>query len=80
MSRPAILFPLFAEMETLEGVGPKTAKLFAQMGVQRPRDLLFTLPHAVIDRRLRPTIKGAALPATVTVAVTVEAHLPPRRK
>ena len=80
MSRPAILFPLFAELETLEGVGPKTAKLFAQMGAERPRDLLFTLPHAVIDRRLRPTIRGAVLPGTVTVEVTVGAHVPPRRK
>lgn len=80
MSRPAILFPLFAELETLEGVGPKTAKLFAQMGVERPRDLVFTLPYAVIDRRLRPTIRGAALPGTVTVEVTVGAHVPPHRK
>lgn len=80
MSRPPILFPLFAELETLEGVGPKSAKLFAQMGVERPRDLLFTLPYAVIDRRLRPTIRGVALPATVTVEVTVGAHVAPRRK
>lgn len=80
MSRPAILFPLFAELETLEGVGPKTARLFAQMGVERPRDLLFMLPYAVIDRRLRPTIRGAVLPGTVTVEVTVGAHVPPRRK
>jgi ATP-dependent DNA helicase RecG len=80
MSRPAILFPLFAGLETLEGVGPKSAKLFVQIGVERPRDLLFTLPHAVIDRRLRPTIRGATLPGTVTVEVTVGAHVAPRRK
>ncbi|MCB2115954.1 MAG: ATP-dependent DNA helicase RecG [Rhodobacteraceae bacterium] len=80
MSRPAVLYPLFAELETLEGVGPKSAKLFAQMGVERPRDLLFTLPYAVVDRRLRPTIKGAVLPGTVTVEVIVGAHHPPRRR
>ena len=80
MSRPAVLFPLFAELETLDGVGPKTAKHFAQLGVERPRDLLFTLPYAVIDRRPRKTIKGVALPATVTVEVEVGAHVPPRRK
>ena len=67
--RPPVLFPLFAGLETLPGVGPKSAKLFAQIGVERPRDLLFTLPHAVIDRRLRPTIRGAVLPGTVTVEV-----------
>ncbi|MCV2873316.1 ATP-dependent DNA helicase RecG [Defluviimonas sp. WL0050] len=80
MSRPAVLFPLFAELETLDGVGPKTAKHFAQLEVERPRDLLFTLPYAVIDRRPRKTIKGAALPSTVTVEVEVGAHVPPRRK
>ena len=80
MSRPAVLFPLFAELETLDGVGPKTAKHFAQLGVERPRDLLLTLPYAVIDRRPRKTIKGAALPSTVTVEVEVGAHVPPRRK
>ena len=26
MSRPPILFPLFAELETLPGIGPKAAK------------------------------------------------------
>ena len=42
--RPEILFPLFAGLETLDGVGPKTARTFAQMDVEKPRDLLFTLP------------------------------------
>ena len=73
MSRPASLFPLFAEMETLDGVGAKTAKLFAQLGVERPRDLLFTLPYAGVDRRLRTSIRDVVLPATVTVEVTVGA-------
>ncbi|GAB4386955.1 ATP-dependent DNA helicase RecG [Albidovulum sp.] len=80
MSRPPVLFPLFAGLETLPGVGAKTARHFAQMGVERPRDLLFTLPHGVIDRRRRATIRGLALPATATVEVEIGAHLPPRRK
>ncbi len=41
MSRPEILFPLFAELETLEGVGPKTAQAFGGLGVEKPKDLLF---------------------------------------
>jgi ATP-dependent DNA helicase RecG len=80
MSRPAILFPLFAEVETLEGVGPKSAKLLAQMGIEKPRDLVFTLPYAMVDRRRRATINGAEFPSTLTVEVTVGAHVPPRRK
>ena len=29
MSRPERLFPLFADLETLEGVGPKSARALA---------------------------------------------------
>ncbi|MCA0872092.1 ATP-dependent DNA helicase RecG [Seohaeicola saemankumensis] len=78
--RPEILFPLFAGLETLEGVGPKTAKLMAQLDIETPRDLLFSLPYAVVDRRRRDTIKGVDLPCTLTVEVTVGAHRPPRNK
>ena len=80
MSRPVSLFPLFAGLETLDGVGAKTAKLFAQLGVGRPRDLLFTLPYAGVDRRLRASIREVAAPATVTVEVEVGALVPARRK
>lgn len=74
--RPEILWPLFAGLETLGGVGPKTARAFESLGVRLPKDMLFTLPHAVIDRRLRTTLQGLAFPATVTVEVTVGAHQP----
>ncbi len=78
--RPPILFPLFAGLETLEGIGEKTARHLLQLGVERPRDLLFTLPYAVVDRRLRPSLRDMALPAVATVEVTVGAHLAPSRK
>lgn len=78
--RPDILFPLFAGLETLAGVGPKTAKAMAGLNVERPRDLLFTLPHSVIDRRRRETVQGAHSGEVVTVEVTVLHHQPPARK
>ncbi|WP_298848362.1 ATP-dependent DNA helicase RecG [uncultured Ruegeria sp.] len=78
--RPEQLFPLFAGLETLDGVGPKTAQVMAQTGVESPRDVLFGLPYAVVDRRRRDTIQGADLPATLTVEVTVGTHRPPRNK
>ena len=78
--RPEPLFPLFAGIETLEGVGPKTAKLLAQIDIETPRDLIFTLPHGVVDRRRRATIKGADIPCTLTVEVTVGAHRAPRSR
>ena len=78
--RPVALFPLFAGLETLEGVGPKTAKLLIDSGIETPRDLLFSLPYSVVDRRRRDTIRGADLPGVVTVEVTIGAHRPPRGK
>jgi ATP-dependent DNA helicase RecG len=78
--RPEILFPLFADVQTLPGVGPKVAKHMAQIGMETPRDLIFLLPHGVIDRRRRDTIKGAPLPGTLTVEVEVVAHRPAARR
>lgn len=78
--RPPALFPLFAGLDTLPGVGEKLAKAMESQGISRPRDLLFTLPHAVIDRRPVETIRGAALPAVLSVVVEITAHLPARRR
>ena len=78
--RPEILFPLFGDLSGLKGVGPKTAETLGHMGIEVPRDLLYTLPHSVVDRRLRDTVQGADLPATLTVEVQIGPHRPPRTK
>ncbi|NRB16973.1 MAG: ATP-dependent DNA helicase RecG [Rhodobacteraceae bacterium] len=78
--RPEILFPLFSEVETLQGVGPKTAQIFAQISIETPRDLLFSLPYSVVDRRARATVKGVDLPAVVTVEVTIGEHRAARNR
>ncbi|MDN5786198.1 ATP-dependent DNA helicase RecG [Pseudorhodobacter sp.] len=80
MSRPEILFPLFAELETLEGVGPKTARAFVGLGIEKPKDLLFLLPHSGIDRARRASVRDITPPGVVTVEVTVGGHFPPRTK
>ena len=80
MTRPEALFPLFADLETLEGVGPKTAQAFAALGVGKPKDLLYLLPHAAIDRSRKPSIREVVPPCTVTVEVDVGGHVPPRQK
>jgi ATP-dependent DNA helicase RecG len=74
--RPEVLFPLFAELETLDGVGPKTARSFAGLDVFVPKDLLLTLPAGGIDRTLIPSVRDADLPGTATVEVTVGRHRP----
>ncbi|SFH34364.1 ATP-dependent DNA helicase RecG [Palleronia marisminoris] len=76
MSRPQALWPLFSDLTVLPGVGPKGARIFAQMKIATPRDLIFTLPHAGIDRRRQESIRDVELPGTVTVEVTVGRHRP----
>ena len=78
--RPEALFPLFAGLETLQGVGPKTAQNLAALDITKPRDLVFTLPHTGIDRRKRSTVQGADLPGVVTVEAVIGAHRAPSRR
>ncbi|MCU0816577.1 MAG: ATP-dependent DNA helicase RecG [Cypionkella sp.] len=80
MTRPEALFPLFAALETLPGIGPKAARSFEGLGVTRPRDLLFLLPHSGVDRARRGSVRDVVPPTTLTVEVEVGAHFPPRRK
>lgn len=80
MSRPELLFPLFSDLETLDGVGPKTAKAFAGLGVEKPKDLLLFLPHSGVDRARRASVRDVVPPTTVTVEVVVGSHFAPRSK
>lgn len=79
-SRPELLFPLFADLSTLTGVGSKTAKSFSGLQVFRPRDLIFTLPQSLIDRSLVATVYGQPTGKIVTVSALVLAHRPGVRK
>ena len=78
--RPEALWPLFGGLQALDGVGPKTAQLMAALGVEKPRDLLFTLPYSGIDRHRRASINEVVLPSVATVEITVTAHYPPHGK
>ena len=80
MSRPASLNPLFAGLETLEGIGPKAAKVLPSLGVEKPKDFLFLMPHSGIDRTRRTSVRDVVPPCILTVEVTVVAHQPNRQK
>ena len=80
MTRPEILFPLFAGLDTLEGVGPKTAISLSGLGVEKPKDLLFVLPHSAVDRARKASVRDVVPPCTVTVEVEVGGHFAPRQK
>jgi ATP-dependent DNA helicase RecG len=79
VTRPALLFPLFAALGSLPGVGPKREALLARAaGGGRVIDLLWHLPAGVIDRRARPPIADAVPGTVVTLEVTVTSRRAPR--
>lgn len=74
--RPEALFPIFAPVSNLKGVGPRIASLLEKMAGPHVADLLWLFPRDLIDRRDRPTI-AAALPGNiVTLTVEVVRHEP----
>jgi len=79
VTRPPLLFPLFAAAGSLPGIGPRREALLARAaGGGRVLDLVFHLPAGVIDRRARPAIAEARPGRVVTLEVTVAARRPPR--
>ena len=77
---PRDSFPLFAEIRTLSGVGPKLEKLIAKVAGPRLVDLAFDLPVGVVDRSYRPKLADAQAGRIATVEVNVLEHRPNRVK
>jgi len=75
--RPEILFPLFAPVTSLKGVGPRFAKLFAKLGAAQVVDLLWHLPADIIDRRYQPKIAQAKDGAIATITLVIDQHQKP---
>jgi ATP-dependent DNA helicase RecG len=70
--------PLLVPQGTLRGVGPAVAALLARAtGGTRVLDLLFHVPESFVDRRHRPTIKGALPGQVATLEVEVVRHEKP---
>ncbi len=78
--RPEVLFPLFADVETLAGVGKKTSEAFENLGVFKPKDLIQILPTSVIDRRPVATLLGMPFPRVATVSIEVVRHFSGRTR
>jgi ATP-dependent DNA helicase RecG len=75
--RPDILFPLFAPVTTLKGLGPKLGKLTEKLVGPHVADLLWHLPTGIIDRRFAPEVANAPDNAIATLTVRVEHHSAP---
>ncbi|MGH6740639.1 MAG: ATP-dependent DNA helicase RecG, partial [Bradyrhizobium sp.] len=78
--RPEILFPLYAPVTTLAGVGPRLGKLFERLAGPAVVDLLWHLPTGIVDRRFAPKVREAPPGAIATLTVEVDAHQPGRGK
>ena len=75
--RPEILFPLYAPVTTLKGVGERVAPLLEKLAGPVVRDVLFLRPHGVIHRHA--TKANLAIEGQVqTFTVTIEAYQKPR--
>ncbi len=81
--RPSDLDPLFASATSLKGIGPRLSENLARLSGRDPHagariiDLLFHLPHALIDRTRMPKINALPQEGIVTIRVTVGRHTPP---
>ena len=77
--RPEILFPLFAPISTLKGVGPKLEPLVEKLAGPLVRDLIFLAPQSLVVRAASDTA-GAREGEVQTFTVRIESHLPPARQ
>lgn len=67
--RPEILYPYFADLESLPGLGPKLSPLVAKLvGGDKIVDLLFHLPSHWIDRRPRASFDDIEIDEVATVS------------
>ncbi len=78
--RPVILFPLFAPLTTLKGVGVKLAPLYERLCGSKIVGVLWHLPIGVIDRTYAPKLKHAQQGRVATLTLTVAEHVPNKQK
>jgi ATP-dependent DNA helicase RecG len=70
--RPQILFPLFAPVTTLPGVGPRLGKLVEKLTGDKVVSLCWHLPTGLVDRRPCASLAEAPADRVVTVTVIVD--------
>ena len=76
--RPEILFPLFAPVSSLKGVGPKIAPLVEKATGPMVRDLVFLPPQGLVQRPLR-TVAEAREGEVQTFHIQIDQHTAPAR-
>lgn len=77
--RPEILYPLFADIASLRGVGERAHKLLANLiGGNKIVNLLWHLPSGIIDRTYSPKLINAVPGRICTITVKVVEHIAPK--
>lgn len=72
--RPDILNPLFAETETLDGVGPKLKRPLEKLGLTRVKDVAYHLPERFVSRRAVENLDAAGEGEQIVIRLTVTEH------
>ncbi len=72
--RPDTLNSLFAEAESLDGVGPKLKKPLDKLGLTRVKDVAYHLPDRFVQRRAVTDLDEASPGEAIVVALTVVEH------
>ena len=80
MLRPSALFPLFSDVGSLPGIGPKLKEALSKLDILTVGHLLWHLPIDIIDRRYNPTLEDAVPGKIITLKVRIEKHDMSRRK
>ncbi len=75
--RPEVLFPLYAPVTSLKGVGPRVAPLLEKLAGPIVRDVAFLAPHAIV-RRTPATAANAIEGEVQTFTVHIDAYQRPR--
>ena len=76
--RPEALNPLFAEVQTLEGVGPKLMKPLEKLGLRRVKDVAYHLPERFVSRHAIADLDAGNEGEQVVIALTPVEHRAPR--
>ena len=76
--RPEILFPLFAPIDGLKGVGPRVQPLLEKVAGPLGRDVLYVAPQSLVRREKTKTAE-AVEGEHQTLLVTIDSHHRPGR-
>ena len=72
--RPDILNPLFAEVETLKGVGPGIARPLDRLGLKRVKDLLYHFPTSWTYRKAVRIADVADVGQNIIITLEIVSH------